>query len=923
MTKTSFQTHRRRQQLRALAYRSLAVACLFFSAIVLMTWMLPGPSSDTTGKALLPTTVSGSQKVSPSASFRGRRSQSRIAIVLPFVGHDQQNIPSYLNVFCVGAAGAADIADFLIIHNGILRDQFFLPECPDNVKFISLQTTRAFAERLVRVLDHKDQGKLAFESLERLTLLVSKHIEVYPYSLVEFKPALGHIFQEYLAGYSHWGYSDVDMLFGDLGRWISQDELDDYDIVTYGFGDQRRLYLRGQFTFHKNNPKINQLWRGCDYLSDMDKRLGDVVRGKKEYHFESAEGCYSSAVLDHKDIRIKYAVKAWTDVDVKDTAYSHGLYLSRSPQSGKTILFKAASPETATSLLHLPSTWYKSDRVYSDKSLELQMTVGAIEEIALPDDANAKCMYWVQQKYQSKLCLPSSIQSDETLYYIDGKLHKQKHQNVKLQHDVVTGPFFHFQEWKRYYRPNQLTSLHLTSSVQTFVLSKEGVIPLSGGNEEIGDIKRLPSPLGVNPRKWTGVYRNDRTQLPLKPYCLISGPSKLQSHLPVPECYRTVSWYDREDVTILSGASQWRNVDVTSDITLVMTLQLSSGQANNSQTASDILGLAIENLVRWQGRPSVVLIYLSGANGEALDNLRRRISTSSGASSGIESSLIAVISQESDEPVSRKALLNMAIDVVPTRWYISGIELERGLIISPETVYFAHRKVQVRGDRSGGIYLIPQFALTKTGIDHHEMNLRGIIEANKRGHLKTPAEAEVTCDKDSTERLEKVNVLWLTQTEPMVDPELGIIGSLKKGQLIQELDLSILQCLTDRSHIRMFAMDESPIILVDNLSPHSGMRTDELVREVEELGGKRCYNGLKLAQLVAHGYIIDVLAGAFATSTQTSRHVVSMGIDDRLTGSSRCEGCFMFGEDHEDILEAIIEDEIGRPVKAAILLAEA
>jgi hypothetical protein len=128
--------------------------------------------------------------------------------------------------------------------------------------------------------------------------------------LVEFKPALGHIFADYLKGYSHWGYSDLDILFGDLPRWMTPDELNDFDIVTYGFGDQDRLYMRGQFTFHKNDPeKINQLWRSCDYLSHMDKRFADVMSGQEHLHFESAEGCYSAAIFEHSDIKVKYAVK--------------------------------------------------------------------------------------------------------------------------------------------------------------------------------------------------------------------------------------------------------------------------------------------------------------------------------------------------------------------------------------------------------------------------------------------------------------------------------------------------------------------------------------------------------------------------------------------------------------------------------------
>lgn len=61
---------------------------------------------------------------------------------------------------------------------------------------------------------------------------------------MEYKPAFGHIFADYLGGYSHWGYSDLDVVFGDLPRWIDEDEWRDYDVVTYGFGDQDKVSAR-------------------------------------------------------------------------------------------------------------------------------------------------------------------------------------------------------------------------------------------------------------------------------------------------------------------------------------------------------------------------------------------------------------------------------------------------------------------------------------------------------------------------------------------------------------------------------------------------------------------------------------------------------------------------------------------------------
>ena len=40
----------------------------------------------------------------------------RLAILLPYLALD---IPPYLSLFCMGAAGAASVADFIVPHNGI------------------------------------------------------------------------------------------------------------------------------------------------------------------------------------------------------------------------------------------------------------------------------------------------------------------------------------------------------------------------------------------------------------------------------------------------------------------------------------------------------------------------------------------------------------------------------------------------------------------------------------------------------------------------------------------------------------------------------------------------------------------------------------------------------------------------------------
>lgn len=170
--------------------------------------------------------LSGNKKFTNLSKRLGGK-KHRIAIIIPFVGQGPESIPPYLELFCTSAAGSASLVDFLLIHNGVL-DGYHGDKCPNNVIFISLQTMHEFSTTLVRVVDQVEESTIKMGSKEKLARALTKLIESYPYIMVEFKPALGHIFAEYLKGYSHWGYSDLDILFGDLPRFITQDELTDF-----------------------------------------------------------------------------------------------------------------------------------------------------------------------------------------------------------------------------------------------------------------------------------------------------------------------------------------------------------------------------------------------------------------------------------------------------------------------------------------------------------------------------------------------------------------------------------------------------------------------------------------------------------------------------------------------------------------------
>ena len=60
--------------------------------------------------------------------------------------------------------------------------------------------------------------------------------------------------------HDEYAYHGLPQVLGNLPFFVEADELSSYDIVSYGFDDLDALYLRGQWTVHRNDAQvINQV----------------------------------------------------------------------------------------------------------------------------------------------------------------------------------------------------------------------------------------------------------------------------------------------------------------------------------------------------------------------------------------------------------------------------------------------------------------------------------------------------------------------------------------------------------------------------------------------------------------------------------------------------------------------------------------
>ncbi|WP_410004682.1 DUF6625 family protein [Aequorivita nionensis] len=93
----------------------------------------------------------------------------------------------------------------------------------------------------------------------------------------DLKPAYAEIFSEQLQGYDFWGICDVDIIWGDIRKFISEEILNEYDIIS-----SRKEEISGHFNLFRNTQQINSLYRKLPsykslYAVPKIKRVDELV----------------------------------------------------------------------------------------------------------------------------------------------------------------------------------------------------------------------------------------------------------------------------------------------------------------------------------------------------------------------------------------------------------------------------------------------------------------------------------------------------------------------------------------------------------------------------------------------------------------------------------------------------------------------
>lgn len=109
-----------------------------------------------------------------------------------------------------------------------------------------------------------------------------------PYKLCDLKPVLGYIHDEDIKGYDFWGFSDIDLVYGDIRKHYTAERLSKFDLYST---HERRV--SGHFCLIRNTKKMREAFKE---MKNWKVRLSD------NEHHALDEGAFSRLFIRHKNL---------------------------------------------------------------------------------------------------------------------------------------------------------------------------------------------------------------------------------------------------------------------------------------------------------------------------------------------------------------------------------------------------------------------------------------------------------------------------------------------------------------------------------------------------------------------------------------------------------------------------------------------
>ena len=197
-----------------------------------------------------------------------------VALIIPYYG----NIPDYFDLWAESAGKNLNFDFFLFSDLDFQVSQY------KNIHLINLSFPKLCSK---------------FKQVLGNDIILNQ-----PYKLCDYRPTYGLVFSEYIKDYDFWGFCDIDLIFGNIGHFITSEVLSKYN----------KILTQGHFCLMKNDDKMNNLFME-KYKNVRDYQ--SVFHTRDSCHFDEGG---TIAFADEYDTSIKLFFD-WIYFDVDYNSY--------------------------------------------------------------------------------------------------------------------------------------------------------------------------------------------------------------------------------------------------------------------------------------------------------------------------------------------------------------------------------------------------------------------------------------------------------------------------------------------------------------------------------------------------------------------------------------------------------------------------
>lgn len=168
-----------------------------------------------------------------------------------------------------------------------------------------------------------------------------------PYKLCEYKQAYGYILQDYIKDYDFWGFGDLDLVYGDLRYFFTENVLSHKFLLGWGHltllhnDEDTNYFFMKQLDGYQNykdaftTSKITYFdefgYNGCsdkwrDCRPDdcwLEWPFDNVSKPKQSYHFNSLTRGWERVIFEHKDNKLYMLRFNKGKLEKKESLYAH------------------------------------------------------------------------------------------------------------------------------------------------------------------------------------------------------------------------------------------------------------------------------------------------------------------------------------------------------------------------------------------------------------------------------------------------------------------------------------------------------------------------------------------------------------------------------------------------------------------------